>query len=285
MNFLQVDVFTDRAYQGNPLAVFPHAASLSAGQMQSIASEMNLSETTFVMECRKDSYSVRIFTPVEELPFAGHPTIGTAWVLSHLGEIEGKDVDQHSRAGSTPIHREGDVWWFTRGGTAQADLETADPDSSQRLDLAFGLPAGSVGLEAREMGRSGRLRPALSDAGVEQLMIPVKDSRALAACRPVPGLLEEFGWGGYVFTALGAGRLRARGFWPGAGISEDPATGSAAAALGLYLAERVGDVDVAIEQGVEMGRPSLIRMTAQPGSVRVGGRCVLVLRGELEAAP
>jgi trans-2,3-dihydro-3-hydroxyanthranilate isomerase len=286
MKFLQLDVFAARPYEGNPLAVVLDAAELSAGQMQAIAREMNLSETSFVMEAENEAYTVRIFTPAEELPFAGHPTIGTAWVLKDLGILSGDEFRQHSGAGVTTVReREGNLW-FERGGEASPDVEERDPDVNARLARAIGLERGQIGLEAREVGRSGRLRVAWSDAGVSQLMVPLQDMRALEAAFPrVPFDIGDEGIGIYCFTAAGAGKIAARGFFPDAGITEDPATGSAAAALGLYLAARVGDIRFEVAQGVQMGRPSRILVDAKEDRVEVGGRCELVLRGELDVVP
>ena len=284
MEFLQVDVFSTRPYEGNPLAIFPDAKGLSARQMQMIASEMNLSETTFVMDVEEEAYTVRIFTPNEELPFAGHPTIGTAWVLKQLGRLQGEEIKQHSRAGITPIRDRDGHLWFERSGTVSDDLEAREPDVNRRLARALGLDEDKIGLEARELGRSGRLRPAWSDCGVNQLMLPVRDLSALEKSYPVGDFGEE-GIGVYCFTAAGAGKLRARGFFPGVGIVEDPATGSAAAGLGLYLADRIGDIRFELVQGVEMGRPSRILVRARKGVVEVGGQCEAVLRGTLDVVP
>jgi trans-2,3-dihydro-3-hydroxyanthranilate isomerase len=286
MEFLQLDVFAARPYEGNPLAVVLDAADLSAAQMQSIAREMNLSETTFVMDADKEAYTVRIFTPAEELPFAGHPTLGTAWVLKHLGVLSGDDFRQYSSAGVTIVRERDGYFWFERSGNASADVEDRDPEVNSRLARSLGLETDQIGLEAREFGRSGRLRVAWSDAGVSQLMVPVRDQRALQKSFPShPFDLGEEGIGIYCFTGAGAGKIAARGFFPDAGITEDPATGSAAAALGLYLADRVGDIRFEIAQGVEMGRPSHIYVDARSEGVEVGGRCELVLRGEFDVVP
>ncbi|MBA3349499.1 MAG: PhzF family phenazine biosynthesis protein [Actinobacteria bacterium] len=286
MDFLQVDVFTETAYLGNPLAVFPSAGELTRRQMQAIAKEMNLSETTFVTSAARDSYEVLIFTPQEELPFAGHPTIGTAWTLRRLGLISGEEVYQHSPAGPTPVRVRGHTLWFTRDGAAGGDLEDTDLTVLRRIGEGLHLDFDAIGLEARELGRSGVLRPAYANAGLQQLMVPVKNLDALAACRPDAGRLGEVSpEGAYCFTASGAGQVRARGFFPGVGVSEDPATGSAAAALGLYLAARLGSVEVSVTQGVEIGRRSLIRIEAEPGRVTVGGSCRMVLSGHLETLP
>ena len=134
VDFLQVDVFADSPYSGNPLAVFPEAGDLSAPQMQAIAREMNLSETSFVTSCGDDSYDVRIFTPEEELPFAGHPTLGTTWVLRRLGRVAGDVVDQRSPAGPTTVTIVDDILWLERGGETEADLEDLDIRAADRLE-------------------------------------------------------------------------------------------------------------------------------------------------------
>jgi trans-2,3-dihydro-3-hydroxyanthranilate isomerase len=286
VDFLQVDVFADVPYEGNPLAVFPEASEIKAAEMQAIAREMNLSETTFVTACEADSYRVRIFTPYEELPFAGHPTLGTAWVLRHMGRMKDDLVIQHSAAGATPVRLDDDRVSFARAGAAEGDLQETRQSIETDLERALGLRSGDVGMEALELGRSGRLRPAFSDAGVRQLMVPVRDLDALGRCRPNAHLVADLGLdGAYCFTAVQAGRLRARGFWSGLGVAEDPATGSAAAGLGVYLADRVGAINAEVLQGVEMGRPSRIFLRASPEEVEVGGRCHLVLTGRLESRP
>ena len=286
MEFVQVDVFTDTPYAGNALAVLPDAGSLSARAMQAIAAEMNLSETAFVTRASGDSYDVRIFTRAEELPFAGHPTLGTAWVLRRRGAISGDEVVQVSKAGETVVRLEGDQPWLERTGTTDRDVEDTDPAFARRVAAALGLETGDVGLEARELGRAGRLRPAPSDAGVEQLMVPLRDVATLGRCRPRADLLAALGTAGaYCFSAEGAGRLRSRGFFPAIGIEEDPGTGSAAAGLGLYLARRVGAIDFEVRQGVEMGRPCRIDVRARDGVVAIGGRVVEVLTGRLERLP
>lgn len=287
MDFYQLDVFADGPYRGNPLAVFPDANGLTREQMQSIAAEMNLSETSFVSATSSDSYTVRIFTPSEELPFAGAPTTGTAWLLRHLGRVTADRVVQHSPAGETPVEAKGDMLWFTRSGTVEPDLASTDPSSTAQVAGALGLEAAEVGLEARELGRPGRLEPAYTDIGLRQLMVPVKDLDALGRVVPRPDRLRSLDGsiGAYCFTGYKAGSLRARGFFPGVGVDEDPATGSAAAGLGIYLADRVGAIELKVLQGVEMGRPSTIGMRAAPGEVSIGGRCELIFAGRLETLP
>ncbi len=287
MRFVQVDVFADRPYTGNPLAVFPDAGALSSPQMQAIASEMNLSETVFVTGVGRDTYDVRIFTPRGELGFAGHPTIGTAWALLHLDAVKGDLLLQRSSAGETKVTVDGDRIWFERSGSAQRDLEEHNPDSLRRVAGWVGLEPSVAGMEARELGRPGRLRPAIADAGSPFLILPVEDLSTLGRCVPPPDEATGLGIGGiYCFTAVRAGGVRARGLFPAStGAAEDPGTGSAAAALGLYLADRIGDIDFEIEQGVELGRPCRIDVSARKETVRVGGRCELVLEGELRHLP
>ena len=286
MRFFQLDVFAEGPYKGNPLAVFPDAASLDPGQMQAIAREMNLSETSFVTAVDDSGYDVRIFTPKEELPFAGHPTIGTVWLLAHLGKVTGDSTAQRSAAGSTPLTSAAGIWWFEREGSAEPDLGDRSQNSSQELAAALGLDVSEIGLQGREFGRPGQLKPAYSDAGLSQLMVPVKSVDALGRCVPRGDLLRSAaGMGAYCVTAERPGYIRARGFWPGVGVDEDPATGSACAALGIYLADRLGDVDLQVAQGVEMGRPSLMRMKASKGRVSIGGACALIFEGTLQALP
>lgn len=288
VDFLQVDVFADGPFRGNPLAVYPAASDLDAIQMQTIAAEMNLSETAFVTESGADSYSVRIFTPREELPFAGHPTLGTAWVLRHLGLVTGDRVVQRSAAGDTTVTFGPDAVWFERSGRSLPDLRETDERIQDRIARAVGLEPGDIGLEPRELGRSvNRLHPAVTDAGIKHLIVPVRDASVLARCRPVAHLLDDLSeaHGAYCFTALGAGAVRARGFFPSLGIEEDPATGSAAACLGIYLTARIGPIDLDIEQGIEMGRPSRMRIKAGEDNIQVGGSCELIFEGSLKTVP
>jgi trans-2,3-dihydro-3-hydroxyanthranilate isomerase len=285
MDFLQVDVFAEAAFEGNPLAVFPDPDDLDARQMQIIAREMNLSETTFVTRVDDDSYKMRIFTPEEEMPFAGHPTLGTAWALRHLGKLNADEVTQEVKAGPNPVRFEDDIVWLERTGVAEPDIESSHPQALGMIASAIGLSTGDIGLEAREIGRSGRLRPALANAGLKMLLVPVRDLDVLARARPVEVLRIEGAAGLYCFTAAGAGRFQARGFFPGAGIPEDPGTGSAVAALGLYLSDRLGPVDGEVHQGVEMKKPCRIFLRAEPERASIGGRCRLVFTGRLAELP
>jgi trans-2,3-dihydro-3-hydroxyanthranilate isomerase len=289
MDFWTVSVFLDRSGNplrgGNPLAVFPRAEELDGSVMQAIAQSFNLSETTFVTTSRDDHYDVRIFTPAEELAFAGHPTIGTAWVLNELGVTSGGTLTQRSLVGSTRVWTEAGRWWFERSGRAFGDLEKSDLAAPARLARALGVDEPAIGLEARELGRAGRLVPAVADAGFGHLMVPLRDTAALGRVSVRADLLSAISDGVYCFTAVAPGRIRARGFFPGVGIAEDPATGSAAAELGILLADRLGAVEFEVDQGVEIDRPARISVRAEPGRVEVGGACGPISKGSLAQPP
>jgi trans-2,3-dihydro-3-hydroxyanthranilate isomerase len=286
LEFFQLDVFAQSAYAGNQLAVFPDASELSKEQMHAIAREMNLPETTFVISHSKDSYEVRIFTPAEELPFAGHPTIGTAWLLRRLGRVTADRLTQRSAAGETGIVVDGDRLWLTRTGSADADLVSKDEAAHAKVAAAVALSEDEIGFEAREVGRSGRLLPAFANAGLLHFIVPVRDLDALGRVDLRSDLIAALDAPGvFCIAPYQAGVVRARALLPEYGVIEDPGTGSAAAALGLYLADRVGDIEFEIIQGVEMKRPSHIYVRGKEGSVDVGGRCELVFNGHLETLP
>lgn len=270
-----VDVFAREPLSGNALAVFPDPGAVAPERMQRIAREMNLSETTFVTGVTADGYDVRIFTPGSELPFAGHPTLGTAWVLRELGAVAGERTTQRSPAGETPVTFEGDRVWLERAGTPGEDLDDVDG-----FLAALDLDAASVGFDASALGAGpGALRPAMPDAGLRWLVLPLANTEVLARLYPPPELPDPHVV--YCFAPLGPGRIKARSFAADLGVAEDPATGSAAAALGVYLAGRVGDIAVEIEQGAEVGRPSYLAVRAEPGRVRVGGSVHLAAEGTL----
>lgn len=288
MRFLTISVFHagDPFRSGNPVAVFPDAGELDAAQMQAIARTMNLSESTFVTAGDDSSYDVRIFTPREELPFAGHPTLGTAWCLRRLGRITDESCVQRSPAGETEVTVGDDMSFFERSGTASPDLEKTNVRAHLDTAKALRLEERDVTLEAYELGRNGLLRPALVDAGLGHFVVPLRDLDALGKIQVDQERLEKLSpFGAYCFTAVGAGKIRARGLFPATGVEEDPATGSAAACLGVYLADRLGDIEFTVDQGVEFGRPSHMSVSATTTGVRVGGRCELLLTGNLERLP
>ena len=288
MRFHVVSVFHagDPFRGGNPLAVFPEGGELDPSQMQAIAQTLNLSESTFVTGGDDGSYDVRIFTPGEELPFAGHPTVGTAWTLRHLGRLTGDSFVQRSPAGETQVIVDGDTLHFRRTGTAASDLEATNERAHLEVAKALRLDERDICLEAYELGRAGVLRPALTDAGLPHFVVPLRNLDALGRVDVDQARLEKLSpFGVYCFTAVAAGRVQARGLFPSVGVDEDPATGSAAACLGVYLADRVGGIELNVDQGIEMRRPSRMAVSATTEDVRVGGRCDLIHSGNLERLP
>lgn len=297
--FLTADVFTDRVFEGNPLAVFPDPRGLSSGQMARIAREFNLSETVFVLppDDPRHTRRLRIFTPGRELPFAGHPTVGAAIVLASIGEIalSGDETRIVFEEGVGPVPV---LVRAERGRPVFAQLTAArrpewgpDPPSADVIARALSLDADEV------LGPPSGYAPEVWSAGVPFLCVPVRDLAALgrarvdvAAWEPVAaasGLNEV-----YVFTVeAGEGAdVRARMFAPGMGIVEDPATGGAASAFAGYLGVRTrlrdGTARWVVMQGVEMGRPSRLeveadKMDGEVVAVRVGGAAVLVSEGTM----
>jgi trans-2,3-dihydro-3-hydroxyanthranilate isomerase len=293
--FVQVDVFTDRLFGGNPLAVFLDGRGLTDGEMQSIAREMNLSETTFVLPpTRPDCLArVRIFTPAREVPFAGHPTIGTIWVLAREGRVpDGQPVALEEGIGPVPVELEGDpahagfVWMRHRDATF-------GPPVRDRSAVAAALGLIEADLEPKAPIATGT-------TGSLFLYVPLRDRAAVdRAVLDVTAMRRAFGEtalpGVFVFAAERPAGAYARMFAPHtSGIPEDPATGSASGPLGAYLVRHglvdPGDpVELVSAQGVTMGRPSRvhIRLRAVGDAVtdiRVGGGVVPVLEGRLHLA-
>lgn len=297
LTYHTLDVFTDRVFGGNPLGVIPDAWGLDAATMQRIARELNLSETVFLFppETADGHRRVRIFTPTTELPFAGHPTVGTAWFLAQTGAFsipwEGT-VPLILEEGVGPIEvqvrtRDGqpDFAQFT---TAQAPEHQPGPSNE--------VCAALLSLHPRDIGEPG-WEPEIVSCGLPFLIVPVRDLDAIGRSRLDPGVWDEHmkgGWARGIYpitprpTDAGV-ELRTRMYGPAAGVPEDPATGSAAAALAAYLGSHAtadGTYRWRIEQGVEMGRPSLIETEADVSggkvvAVRVGGRAVAVGRGTM----
>lgn len=295
--FVTADVFTRQRFGGNQLAVFPDARGIDPALMQQIAREFNFSETTFVLppSDAKHTRRVRIFTPGSELPFAGHPTVGTAFVLAAIGELKvaGAETRIVFEEGVGPIpvtiRSENGVPGFAQLTTARLPEFGATPPPAADLARALGLEPTDV--------LTGKFAPEAVSCGVQFLFVPVKDRNAIGRARVRPDDFEKV-LGGYstqmVFIfcddpELEGSHYRARMFAPGIGVTEDPATGGAAAAFAGYLAKRDsrrdGTLRWVIEQGFEMGRPSILEAEAdvRGGSitaVRVGGLSVLVSRGE-----
>ena len=298
--FLQVDVFTDKPFGGNPLAVFPDAEGLTTEEMQQLAREMNLSETTFVLptQAKGADFKIRIFTPAVELPFAGHPVVGTHWVLGYLGQVP---LDE-------PLTR---VCFELGVGVLPADLHVVDglvervvmtqakPEFQAVLqdvtDLAIGLglPSGSI----EEAGWPVQV----VSTGIPQMMTPVRSLADVQSLEPnrlnVPLLnqvLHSVGTDCVLVFTLETQRIEStvhtRVFAPLLGVAEDPATGSATGALGAYLVHHKAvhitepTTNILCEQGAEMGRPSSLYVEVDStkgeiANVRVGGQVTLVVEG------
>ena len=293
--FFTTDVFTNRMFGGNQLAVFTDARGLDSATMQKIAREMNLSETVFVLppQTTRGTRGVRIFTPDRELPFAGHPTVGTAFVLAAIGEVTatGETACIVLEEGVGPVEV---LIRFDGAQPTFAELTTAKLPEEGPPAPAVELLAAALSLDAAQL-LDGDRRPRAFSCGVPFLFVTVRDLKALAQARPNLALWERH-LTGYITNEIylitedaGDVDVRARMFAPSLGIMEDPATGSAASALAGYLAP-AQSVDRTfrwkILQGVEMGRPSTIQVEAdvQAGAitaVRVGGSAVMVSEGVL----
>jgi len=296
LRFVQVDVFTERVFGGNPLAVVFEAEGLDERVMPAIAREMNCSETTFLLPPTRPECAarVRIFTPAREVPFAGHPTIGTAWVLATEGLLP-KGINPFNLEegiGPVEVTLEGDpgrpsLLWM-RHGEARFGPELPD-----RAGFARALGLEAADLLAGQPVRSG-------STGSTFLYIPLRDRETVDRARlDVPALLATQGEGPnlgvFVFAPdpdPRAGKVYSRMFAPHtSGVPEDPATGSASGPLGAYLVERglvapAETVDIVSEQGTRMGRPSFvhIRIGMRGGRINkilVGGTVVPVIDGRL----
>lgn len=293
-----LDVFTDQVFGGNQLAVFPDAKGLTGERMQRIARELNLSETVFIdpEQPAPDTWRVRIFTPASELPFAGHPTVGTAFLLASLGRV--KPVGDEARVvlaegvGPVPVT----VRWKA-GQPVFAQLSAAKLPEARPPEPPTAELAPLLGLQPGDVLETGRFTPEAVSCGVPFLIIPLRSREALGRARLDTARWEKLlarSWASPVFVVSGletGTELSARMFSPGFGIPEDPATGSAAAALAGYLAvrqeSRGGTCKWQVEQGVDMGRPSTLFLEAdlhegRVTAVRVGGASVRVGEGFLE---
>ena len=298
--FVQVDVFTDVPFGGNPLAVFPEAEGLSSLDMQRLALEMNLSETTFVLtpQARESDFKVRIFTPAKELPFAGHPVVGTHWVLASLGRV----------ALTEPVTQ---VRFELGVGVLPADLHVSagqvervvmTQDRPAFLDVLEDVSelAEGLGLPVEAILETG-LPVQLVSTGVPQMMVPI---RSLVEVQSLDAGQLNVAALGRACRAIGSdcvhvfareveqpgSTVHVRMFAPLLGVPEDPATGSANGALGAYLVHHGAvpldepTTHIIVEQGSEMGRPSTLYVSVdavdrEVTAVRVGGRVVPVAEG------
>jgi trans-2,3-dihydro-3-hydroxyanthranilate isomerase len=292
--YITVDVFTDRAFGGNPLAVVLDAGGLSTAQMQAIASEFNYSETTFVLPPRDSTHDaqVRIFTVTSEIPFAGHPNVGTAFVLATQAEKLPQRLKFEEGAGlvSVEILR-------TEGRIVGAEL-TAPQGLSKLTQFSAEQAAGCGSLSAADI-RTDRHPPLIVSVGMPFLVAELSSREALRRAKPDVAMFArtfpcDGAFAAYLYTrdvpeAERPCDLQARMFFPGvSGIGEDPATGSATVAAAALLAdlasERDGEFKLRIGQGVDMGRPSqmLTRVRKANGAVvsaHVGGGCVQMMEG------
>ena len=281
LDYHVVDVFTDQAYAGNPLAVVLDADGLTTAQMQTMAREFNLSETTFVLPTTTDAatYRARIFTPAVELPFAGHPSVGTAWLLMSIGRFGAGTVVQECGAGLLPIVVS-DVGAELTGGP----VSLSEPVDTVEMAAAVGAAVGDlVGTPARWCG-----------CGIDWGYVHVHDQFVTEAAADL-AQLERLGHTGVCVFSLAGDAAHARVFAGGAGVPEDPATGSAALGLGVFLVASGllpadGVSSLSITQGVEMGRPSLLSVTvrAERGAVidvKVSGGVVPIASGTIRVPP
>ncbi len=297
--FVQLDVFTREPLAGNPLAVFPEATGLDDRTMQALAREMNLSETAFVLPSSVATRRVRFFTPFAEIPLAGHPTIGTWWLLAARGAVdvapEGVTrLTQETGAGVLPVDIHCESGQVRRVVMTQADPQFGDSVPSEGFGLLLGGPPDIVPPSPL---------PQVVSTALPQLMVPI---RSLADLRALPSggggaalarRLRELGTDCAMCFTLETERPEAtvhcRMFAPGLGVPEDPATGSAAGALGCYLVwhglvrPHDGVARVVVEQGHEINRPSSITVDVTVGNggeitgVEVGGEAVEVITGEV----
>ncbi|MCI0491220.1 MAG: PhzF family phenazine biosynthesis protein [Blastocatellia bacterium] len=299
VKFIIADVFTEERFGGNQLAVFTDGRGLDASTMQNIAREMNYAETTFILPPeREGDYQVRIFTPAHELPFAGHPLVGSAYVI----------VAERMKEWSAPLTS---LTLETGVGPIQVEVETAE-DRAGRSTMTQPLPvvkgsfteierlAAALSIEASEIERTGTPVEAIFN-GITTLITPVSSLRAVEAIKIDTGALERISNEMEAMTVTAftretlhpASAVHCRVFAPAAGVIEDAATGSANGPLGYYLARhRIIEAEpvtrVVSEQGYEMKRPSTLHIelsvnaeTNEVTKVRVGGGVVISGRGEI----
>lgn len=300
--FYTADVFTLKRFGGNQLAVFPHAEGLDTKSMRLVAREINITETVFVFPPRdpRNTRRIRIFTPSTELPFAGHPTIGTAFVLAMNGEIPlfGESVLVALEEGIGLVNVRIRI---KNGKPAFTQLYSAIPPEFGPQPPGNDTLAKLLSIDADDI-LDGRFMPQAVSCGVPFLFIPLRDLNALNRAHLNHELWENYlqnYWAPHVFlltfnTEQSEIDIRARVFAPGIAIHEDPATGSAATALGGYLGNNDqtwnGTIKWVVEQGVEMGRPSIMEVEADKvnGEVvrtRVGGSSVMISEGLINITP
>jgi trans-2,3-dihydro-3-hydroxyanthranilate isomerase len=274
--FVVADVFTDAPFEGNQLAVFTDAREIPAAQLQPLAREINFSETVFVYPPEGDGHArIRIFTPVSELPFAGHPVLGTAFVLA--SPLQLPEIRLETGKGLVPVALERDGARIVFGRMQQPIPTVAPFDAGDDLLAALGVESSELPLE-------------LYESGVGNVYVLLPDEEAVAAVQPDVGAVARVMGSVHANCTAGSGtRWKTRMFAPGDGVPEDPATGSAAGPLAVHLA-RHGRIafgeEIVVSQGAEIGRPSTLyaRVDGSPErieAVEVGGSAVIVARGEV----
>jgi trans-2,3-dihydro-3-hydroxyanthranilate isomerase len=264
------DVFTDVPFAGNQLAVFTDARGIPEEQLQPLAREINFSETVFVYPAEGDGHArIRIFTPTLELPFAGHPVLGTAFVLG--GPLQLDELRLETGAGVVPIRIERDGSRLVFGWMRQPPFPFEAYDRAAELLAVLGVKESGLPVELYRQGPG-------------HVLVELGSPETVAALRPDLEALLALGSHGTMCFARADETWKARVFVPAHGVPEDPATGSAAGPLALHLARHgriaFGD-EIEIRQGVELGRPSTLHAVARsPEDVEVGGSAVIVARGE-----
>jgi trans-2,3-dihydro-3-hydroxyanthranilate isomerase len=268
--FVVADVFTDVPFAGNQLAVFTDAREIPEERLQDLAREINFSETVFAYPAEGDGHArIRIFTPMLELPFAGHPVLGTAFVLG--GPLQLDELRLETGAGVVPIRLERDGSRVVFGWMRQPPVAAETYERADELLVLLGLETSGLPVELYRQGPG-------------HVFVELDSPEAVAALRPDFVALEELSPYGTVCFARDGELWKARVFVPAHGVGEDPATGSASGPLALHLARHgrihFGD-EIEIRQGVEIGRPSTLYAVARsPDDVEVGGSTVVVARGE-----
>lgn len=284
--FYIVDVFAERKYAGNQLAVIRHAQPLSKEEMQRIASEMHFSETTFIMsdKLKNGGYNVRIFTPEEELPFAGHPTLGTAYVIIHeILKKPASKVNLNLGVGQIPVTVKGDILWMRQ--VQPSFIKTFD---AMELAPILGLDDSDIDgrfpIQEVSTGIPFTIVPLRSLDAVQRIIIDLKRFQEFS-----PGS-ENIGILAFCPGAIEKGNdLHVRVFTKYPSVPEDPATGSGNGCLTAYLVKHryFGEpkINIKAEQGYEINRPSILHLHGEEKSgkynIMVGGKAVLVARGEL----
>jgi trans-2,3-dihydro-3-hydroxyanthranilate isomerase len=273
--FRIVNVFTQSKgpLTGNPLCVFENGAELTTEVMQALARQFNLSETTFILPSERAVARVRIFTPNYEMPFAGHPTLGTAHIARAM-QLCGDSLVLETQAGLIPVSAAGDRWTLT-----------ALPPTWRELDASRAALAAALSLEERDIGQ----RPLWVKAGKEQLVVPLNSTEAVQRAAPVAerllAICSEDGQSmAYVFAFTGEDSVLSRFFFPqNNSFLEDPATGSATANFGGWCVamQRPQPVKLRISQGAKVERPSTLFLDVHAGKILVGGDVIEIGRGTI----